>query len=108
MLIIKWGLRPCNSLLCDGFYIQTLLFLNDSEIKSFLVTLTRSSDFSGSDLNSQCGFICLVSLMCDDRFEHPAGGYKKMFETCEELSEPVPATVIGWFPEIEIDCSWKV
>ncbi|KAG7269319.1 hypothetical protein CRUP_031839 [Coryphaenoides rupestris] len=29
------------------------------------------------------------------RFEHPAGGYKKIFETCEELSEPLPATVIG-------------
>ena len=29
------------------------------------------------------------------RFEHPAGGYKKIFETVEELSEPVPATVTG-------------
>ncbi|XP_061835312.1 retinoid isomerohydrolase [Nerophis lumbriciformis] len=32
------------------------------------------------------------------RFEHPAGGYKKIFETCEELAEPLPATVIGRIP----------
>ncbi|XP_010883873.1 retinoid isomerohydrolase [Esox lucius] len=32
------------------------------------------------------------------RFEHPAGGYKKIFETVEELSEPVPATVTGRIP----------
>ncbi len=28
-------------------------------------------------------------------FEHPAGGYKKIFETVEELNEPLPATVTG-------------
>ncbi|KAJ0012258.1 hypothetical protein NQD34_013233 [Periophthalmus magnuspinnatus] len=32
------------------------------------------------------------------RFEHPAGGYRKIFETCEELSEPLPATVTGRIP----------
>uniref|UniRef100_A0A665WEI1 Retinoid isomerohydrolase n=1 Tax=Echeneis naucrates TaxID=173247 RepID=A0A665WEI1_ECHNA len=31
-------------------------------------------------------------------FEHPAGGYRKIFETCEELSEPLPATVTGRIP----------
>lgn len=38
---------------------------------------------------------CLLSLFTEIRFEHPAGGYKKIFETCEELSEPLPATVTG-------------
>jgi len=38
-----------------------------------------------------------MSLLFADRFEHPAGGYKKMFETCEELAEPIPATIIGLF-----------
>uniref|UniRef100_A0AAY4EWK1 Uncharacterized protein n=1 Tax=Denticeps clupeoides TaxID=299321 RepID=A0AAY4EWK1_9TELE len=32
------------------------------------------------------------------RTEHPAAGYKKMFETCEELAEPVPARVKGEIP----------
>uniref|UniRef100_A0A671VUT7 Retinoid isomerohydrolase n=1 Tax=Sparus aurata TaxID=8175 RepID=A0A671VUT7_SPAAU len=32
------------------------------------------------------------------KFEHPAGGYKKIFETCEELAEPLPATVTGRIP----------
>ncbi|KAK7945529.1 hypothetical protein WMY93_001257 [Mugilogobius chulae] len=32
------------------------------------------------------------------RFEHPAGGYRKIFETCEELSDPIPATVTGRIP----------
>uniref|UniRef100_A0AAQ5YIS4 Retinoid isomerohydrolase n=1 Tax=Amphiprion ocellaris TaxID=80972 RepID=A0AAQ5YIS4_AMPOC len=32
------------------------------------------------------------------RFEHPAGGYRKIFETCEELSETLPATVTGRIP----------
>ncbi|XP_016368353.1 retinoid isomerohydrolase-like isoform X2 [Sinocyclocheilus rhinocerous] len=32
------------------------------------------------------------------RFEHPAGGYKKIFETVEELNEPLPATVTGRIP----------
>lgn len=27
--------------------------------------------------------------------EHPAAGYKKIFETVEELSEPIPAKIIG-------------
>ncbi|XP_041659198.1 retinoid isomerohydrolase isoform X1 [Cheilinus undulatus] len=31
-------------------------------------------------------------------FEHPAGGYKKIFETVEELAEPIPATVTGRIP----------
>lgn len=30
------------------------------------------------------------------RVEHPAGGYKKLFETVEELSSPVTAHVTGW------------
>uniref|UniRef100_A0A8C7Q745 Retinoid isomerohydrolase RPE65 n=1 Tax=Oncorhynchus mykiss TaxID=8022 RepID=A0A8C7Q745_ONCMY len=33
------------------------------------------------------------------RIEHPAGGYKKIFETCEELNEPIPAVVVGVIPE---------
>ncbi|GAA6093221.1 retinoid isomerohydrolase isoform X1 [Tachysurus ichikawai] len=32
------------------------------------------------------------------RFEHPAGDYKKIFETVEELSEPLPAIVTGRIP----------
>uniref|UniRef100_A0A8K9USY5 Retinoid isomerohydrolase RPE65 n=1 Tax=Oncorhynchus mykiss TaxID=8022 RepID=A0A8K9USY5_ONCMY len=32
-------------------------------------------------------------------FHHPAGGYKKIFETCEELNEPIPAVVVGVIPE---------
>jgi len=32
------------------------------------------------------------------RFEHPAGNYRKIFETCEELNEPIPATIIGKIP----------
>ncbi|XP_076132441.1 retinal Mueller cells isomerohydrolase isoform X1 [Alosa pseudoharengus] len=32
------------------------------------------------------------------RIEHPAGGYKKIFETCEELAEPIPALVSGVIP----------
>lgn len=34
-------------------------------------------------------------LLFECRFEHPAGGYKKIFETCEDLAEPLPATVTG-------------
>lgn len=36
------------------------------------------------------------------RVEHPAGGYKKLFETVEELSSPVTAHVTGWcgFPDL--------
>uniref|UniRef100_A0A8C1C5F5 Retinoid isomerohydrolase n=2 Tax=Cyprinus carpio TaxID=7962 RepID=A0A8C1C5F5_CYPCA len=30
--------------------------------------------------------------------KHPAGGYKKIFETVEELNEPLPATVTGRIP----------
>uniref|UniRef100_A0AAY4EWJ6 Retinal pigment epithelium-specific protein 65kDa n=1 Tax=Denticeps clupeoides TaxID=299321 RepID=A0AAY4EWJ6_9TELE len=33
-----------------------------------------------------------------NKTEHPAAGYKKMFETCEELAEPVPARVKGEIP----------
>ncbi|MGH0147523.1 UNVERIFIED_CONTAM: hypothetical protein FKN15_010822 [Acipenser sinensis] len=32
------------------------------------------------------------------RIEHPAGGYKKIFETVEELAEPLPAVVTGVIP----------
>ncbi|XP_036433952.1 retinal Mueller cells isomerohydrolase [Colossoma macropomum] len=32
------------------------------------------------------------------RIEHPAGGYKKIFESCEELAEPIPAHVTGVIP----------
>uniref|UniRef100_A0A8C6PLU3 Retinoid isomerohydrolase n=1 Tax=Nothobranchius furzeri TaxID=105023 RepID=A0A8C6PLU3_NOTFU len=35
---------------------------------------------------------------CSVQFEHPAGTYKKIFETCEELAEPLPATVTGRIP----------
>lgn len=37
----------------------------------------------------------LMFLLFESRFEHPAGGYKKIFETCEDLAEPLPATVTG-------------
>lgn len=37
-----------------------------------------------------------LSLLCPFRVEHPAGGYKKLFETVEELSSPVTAHVTGW------------
>ncbi|XP_017548918.1 retinal Mueller cells isomerohydrolase isoform X2 [Pygocentrus nattereri] len=30
--------------------------------------------------------------------EHPAGGYKRIFESCEELAEPIPAHVTGVIP----------
>uniref|UniRef100_A0A8C4H9E8 Retinal pigment epithelium-specific 65 kDa protein n=1 Tax=Dicentrarchus labrax TaxID=13489 RepID=A0A8C4H9E8_DICLA len=30
--------------------------------------------------------------------EHPAGGYKKIFETVEELNEPIPAKITGIIP----------
>lgn len=29
--------------------------------------------------------------------EHPASGYKKIFESCEELAEPIPAHVSGLY-----------
>ncbi|KAM8874064.1 retinal Mueller cells isomerohydrolase-like [Spinachia spinachia] len=32
------------------------------------------------------------------RVEHPAAGYKKIFETVEELNEPIPAQIIGVIP----------
>ncbi|KAI1883310.1 hypothetical protein AGOR_G00243880 [Albula goreensis] len=32
------------------------------------------------------------------RVEHPAAGYRKIFETCEELAEPIPAQVTGRIP----------
>ncbi|MFT7808890.1 retinoid isomerohydrolase [Arapaima gigas] len=32
------------------------------------------------------------------RVEHPAGGYKKIFETCQELAEPIEAQVTGHIP----------
>uniref|UniRef100_A0A3Q1FTP9 Retinoid isomerohydrolase RPE65 c n=1 Tax=Acanthochromis polyacanthus TaxID=80966 RepID=A0A3Q1FTP9_9TELE len=32
------------------------------------------------------------------RVEHPAAGYKKIFETVEELNEPIPATITGVIP----------
>lgn len=38
-----------------------------------------------------------ISFLSADSFEHPAAGYKKIFETCEELAEPLPATVTGLF-----------
>lgn len=38
-----------------------------------------------------------VFTFFENRFEHPAGGYKKIFETCDELSEALPATVTGLF-----------
>ncbi|XP_018582330.2 retinal Mueller cells isomerohydrolase-like isoform X2 [Scleropages formosus] len=33
------------------------------------------------------------------RVEHPAGGYKKIFETCKELAEPIEAQVTGQVPQ---------
>ncbi|XP_062250758.1 retinal Mueller cells isomerohydrolase-like [Platichthys flesus] len=32
------------------------------------------------------------------RVEHPAAGYKKIFETVEELNEPIPAKITGVIP----------
>ncbi|XP_034035342.1 retinal Mueller cells isomerohydrolase-like isoform X2 [Thalassophryne amazonica] len=32
------------------------------------------------------------------RVEHPAAGYKKIFETVEELNEPIPAKITGVLP----------
>lgn len=29
------------------------------------------------------------------RVEHPAAGYRKIFETVEELNEPIPAEITG-------------
>lgn len=37
----------------------------------------------------------LIYLCLESRFEHPAGGYKKIFETVEETGEALPATVTG-------------
>ncbi|CAN8217140.1 unnamed protein product [Coccothraustes coccothraustes] len=39
-----------------------------------------------------------LTQLCPSRVEHPAGGYKKLFETVEELSSPVTAHVTGWIP----------
>lgn len=36
-----------------------------------------------------------LTRLCPFRVEHPAGGYKKLFETVEELSSPVTAHVTG-------------
>lgn len=36
------------------------------------------------------------SLFHHFRVEHPAGGYRKLFETVEELSSPLTAHVTGW------------
>uniref|UniRef100_A0A7N5P7N1 Retinoid isomerohydrolase n=1 Tax=Ailuropoda melanoleuca TaxID=9646 RepID=A0A7N5P7N1_AILME len=33
-----------------------------------------------------------------NQIEHPAGGYKKLFETVEELSSPIPAHITGEIP----------
>lgn len=40
-------------------------------------------------------FYLMEELCLLFRIEHPAGGYKKIFETCEELNEPIPAVVVG-------------
>ncbi|MEQ2241627.1 Retinal Mueller cells isomerohydrolase [Ilyodon furcidens] len=32
------------------------------------------------------------------RVEHPAAGYRKIFETVEELNEPIPAEITGVIP----------
>lgn len=45
----------------------------------------------------------MLSLLCDNRFEHPAGNYKKIFETCEELAEALPTTVTGLFFHMDLD-----
>lgn len=36
-----------------------------------------------------------LTFLTSCRFEHPAGGYKKLFETAEELSSPITAHVTG-------------
>lgn len=37
----------------------------------------------------------LLISICESSFEHPAGGYKKIFQTVEETGEALPATVVG-------------
>lgn len=55
-------------------------------------------EFDGNVITFSFFLQCwLMPSLFDDRFEHPAGGYKKIFETCEELAEPLPATVTGLF-----------
>ncbi len=38
-----------------------------------------------------------VDICFQFSLEHPAGGYKKIFESCEELAEPIPAHVSGLY-----------
>uniref|UniRef100_A0A672YTQ2 Retinal Mueller cells isomerohydrolase-like n=1 Tax=Sphaeramia orbicularis TaxID=375764 RepID=A0A672YTQ2_9TELE len=39
-----------------------------------------------------------VNNWCKIQLEHPAAGYRKIFETVEELNEPIPAKVTGVLP----------
>ncbi|KAK6484789.1 retinoid isomerohydrolase-like [Huso huso] len=57
--------------------------------------MPRQADFSTS-LQSKC--VQSESRKMCSRIEHPAGGYKKIFETVEELAEPLPAVVTGVIP----------
>lgn len=41
-------------------------------------------------------FKCVpLATLTSFRVEHPAGGYKKLFETVEELSSPITAHITG-------------
>nr|XP_057929800.1 retinal Mueller cells isomerohydrolase-like isoform X1 [Doryrhamphus excisus] len=42
--------------------------------------------------------VCEEHSRMVSRVEHPAAGYKKLFETVEELNEPIPAKITGHLP----------
>uniref|UniRef100_A0A672HYV2 Retinal Mueller cells isomerohydrolase-like n=1 Tax=Salarias fasciatus TaxID=181472 RepID=A0A672HYV2_SALFA len=42
-------------------------------------------------------YLC-ASIVSISSLQHPAAGYRKIFETVEELEEPIPATVLGLIP----------
>lgn len=68
-------------------------------IQFFISLISQTRTFNLLEIPSSLTLLAatFVDFFSDGRFEHPAGGYKKIFETCEELSESLPATVIGLF-----------
>ncbi|XP_058699357.1 uncharacterized protein LOC131581287 [Poecile atricapillus] len=81
--VAVWSLR--------AFPLGKVLLLPPSSSLQSWIVLSREIHPSlggGSGLTS-----CAPS-----RVEHPAGGYKKLFETVEELSSPVTAHVTGRIP----------
>lgn len=59
--------------------------------KQFLLNLYLSSNLHPIVGRTCSPFVFLTPF----RVEHPAGGYKKLFETVEELSSPITANVTG-------------